>query len=95
MTYWFIKSRDRKHETISQIEEKPAERKHTGTWGGWGNWSDQQTQASRIQESKVQASKAQASTVQAKEIVEEQQMRFRRFKQSVGETVSVFLYVRN
>ncbi|KAF8602581.1 hypothetical protein BDV93DRAFT_545224 [Ceratobasidium sp. AG-I] len=72
-TYWFINSRERRHQMISQGEEKPAERSCMSTWsGGWGSWGDHHTQARQMQ---------------MQQQMEEQQRRMRGFGQSASETI--------
>ncbi|KAF8593172.1 hypothetical protein BDV93DRAFT_264676 [Ceratobasidium sp. AG-I] len=70
-TYWFVKSRESRHQTISQGEEKHGDKSCAATWGtGWGNWGDRQIQTRQVQQK-----------------MEEQQRQMREFKQSAGETI--------
>ncbi|KAF8593374.1 hypothetical protein BDV93DRAFT_549550 [Ceratobasidium sp. AG-I] len=50
-TYWFINSRERRHQVISQGEKKLAGNNYVGAWGaGWRGWSDRQPQTMRTQQ---------------------------------------------
>ena len=53
VTYLAISLRERKHQAIRPVEEKPAERNRMGGWGrGWGNSGDHQAQTQRQQQMK-------------------------------------------